>query len=55
LLHEQGSSPSTLWAFSQAGGLDNIFKFVYQLKEISFKLYREEKLPYDLVNSLQIL
>ncbi|CAG9335559.1 unnamed protein product [Blepharisma stoltei] len=55
LLHEQGSSPSTLWAFSQAGGLENIFKFVYQLKEISFKLYREEKLPYDLVNSLQIL
>lgn len=55
LLHDQGSSPSTILSFSQAGGTDHLIKFLIQLKDVSLSLYNQTDLPYDLVNSIQIL
>ena len=49
------SFPPTILAFSNQGGLESIKNFLMALKELSFQLHKEQELPYDLVNCLQIL
>ena len=55
LLHEQGCSLATIYCFSQAGGLQHLLEFITQLKDLSFEYCSRKDLPYDFVNSLQIL
>lgn len=55
LLYEQGSTPATVLTFSLAGGTEHFSNFLVQLKKVSFEVSKMEKMPYHLVNGLQIL
>lgn len=54
LLHEQASCAAVA-AYYKEGGVNDIFNFIDQLKRISYSVCAMKEMPYDLVNSLQIL